>query len=222
MRVIKVNTSIHSVFFASDAHLDHLRDFVYGPRGFKTPEEHSVAIIKGINEHVGVDDVLIYLGDFSLNSSVERTKAYFRQIKCQNIYFIWGNHESNTSKIYKEALEREFGGPVPFEAYPIKWENVTFLGREAFFAIDKQTIFVSHFAHLIWEEMQHGVWHLCGHSHSNCTQINPECKEGKVLDVGVDNALRLTKSPVFSYEQVAEIMKRKEIVVVDHHNRNTT
>ena len=222
MKVLKFNTSVRKVFFASDAHLDHQRDFVYAPRGFTSPDEHTRAVIQGINAVVGVDDILIYLGDFTLNSSVDRTKAYFRQIKCQNIYFIWGNHESNTHKIYEEALEREFGGPVTFEAYPISWENVTFLGREAFIAVDKQTIFISHFAHLIWEEMQHGVWHLCGHSHSNCKQINPECVEGKILDVGVDNALRVYKSPVFSYEQVAEIMKKKKLVVIDHHNKTTT
>ena len=70
--------------------------------------------------------------------------------------------------------------------------------------------------------MQHGVWHLCGHSHGNYPNINADVTQGKILDVGVDNALKLEGLPVFTYEQVWNIMQKKEVVVKDHHNKNTT
>jgi len=224
MKALKFNTvqSNQNVFFASDFHLSHLRDFIWKPRGYVSHVEHTKAVIAGINEKVGVEDVLFYLGDFSLNSTPEETKNYFRQIKCKNVFFIWGNHESSTSQIYNEALREKFGGPVDFEAYPVQWENVTFLGREAFIAVNKQTLHLHHFAHLIWDSMQHGVWHLCGHSHGNCELINPDNKDGKILDVGVDNAIKQTGKHCFSFAEVAAIMNRKDIVVVDHHDKNTT
>lgn len=222
MKTLKFNTAHQKVYFASDFHLSHIRDFIWKPRGFTSHIEHTKAIIAGVNEVVGPDDVLFYLGDFSLNSTPEETKGYLRSLKCRKIYFIWGNHESSTSKIYQEALNDAFGGPVPFQAYPLDWENVTFLGTEAFVVVDGQTIHLHHFAHLIWDSMQHGVWHLCGHSHGNCEQINPECKEGKILDVGVDNALKLGGKPVLSFAQVAAAMAKKNLVVIDHHDKSTT
>jgi calcineurin-like phosphoesterase family protein len=221
MKVLKFSSSRDRIWFGSDFHLGHLRDFVWKPRGFTSHVEHTNAVIDRINKVVTEDDILFYLGDFSLNSNPEETKNFLRRIKCK-IFFIWGNHESSTSKIYKEALEDKFGGPVDFEAYPLVWENVTFLGTQAFISIDKQTIFLSHFAHYIWEDMQHGVWHLCGHSHGNCPEINIDATEGKILDVGVDNAIKKEGLPIMTFEMVWTHMQAKKVVVRDHHNRNTT
>ncbi len=220
MRVLKFDTSKQKIFFASDFHLSHKQEFIWKPRGFTSFAEHSKAVIDGINAKVGQNDILFYLGDFSLNSTPEETKGYFREIKCRNIIYLWGNHESNTIAIYKEALgiKGHFGVAV----YPFKWENVTFLGDYALVSINNQLIVLSHFAHLAWDNMQHGAWNLCGHCHGNAPLINPECKNAKVLDIGVDNALKMTGNPCFSFEEAKVIVDEKIFVPLDHHDKNTS
>lgn len=223
MQIYKFNNQ--KVFFASDFHLSHLRDFVWNARGFGSVKEHADTIIEALNQKVGENDVLFYLGDFALNSNPEEAKSYFRRIKCKNIHYIWGNHESSTSSIYKEALKNTFGALLPIipsQVYPFKWENVKFLGNSANISVNGQVIVLSHFAYFIWDMMQHGAWNICGHSHSNAPALNAEALEGKVFDVGVDNALKLTTSSCFSFEEIEAIMKKKPIVLRDHHNSQTT
>lgn len=223
MKVLKFNSSKQKIFFASDFHLSHIRDFIWKPRGFNTFESHTKAVIKGINEKVGADDILFYLGDFSLNSNPEETKNYFDQIACKNVYFIWGNHESSTRRLYDKAVADYFKVPPgTFDVYPFKVNNMTFLGNSAMIQIDNQLIVLSHFAHLVWDNMQHGAWNLCGHCHGNAPVINPECKEQKVLDIGVDNALKLTGQPCISFEEVKVVMDEKVFIPLDHHNEKTT
>lgn len=223
MKVIKLEGS--KTFFASDFHLSHLREFVWQARGFDSVKAHADAIIDSLNAKVKENDTLCYLGDYSLNSNPEETKNYFRRIKCRNIIYVWGNHESSTSAIYRETIKSTFGmllPVVPSEVYPLKWENVKFVGQNAFLAVGEQLIFISHFAHYIWDQMQHGAWNVCGHSHNNCPLLNASSDEGKILDVGVDNALKLTNSSCFSYAEVKAIMDTKRVVVRDHHNAQTT
>ena len=225
MKVLKFNTSENQkVFFGSDFHLSHLRDFVWQARGHNSVQSHADAVIDGINARVRENDILVYLGDYSLNSNPDETKEYFRRIKCKNILYVWGNHESSTRAIYRDAVKAALG-ILSFqhsEVYPLKWENVKFLGNSAFISVDDQMIVISHFAHYIWDMMQHGAWNICGHSHSNCPLLSVESDEGKILDVGVDNALKHTNSPCFSFEEVKAIMDKKRVVVRDHHNAQTT
>ncbi len=226
MRTPKFSTAKAKIFFASDFHLSHIRDFIWKPRGFASFEEHTKAVLAGINEKVGENDILFYLGDFSLNSTPPETRAFFRAIKCKNIYYIWGNHEANVQAIYQEAI-REFYVEkkmplIPEQVYPFKWENVTFLGNYIRISINNQPIVLSHFAFHIWDMMQHDAWNLCGHSHGNASIINADSEDGKIFDVGVDNALRLTGYPCFEFDEVKEIMATKKVVLHDHHNEKTT
>ncbi len=225
MKVLKFNG--RKVFFASDFHLSHKQPFIWQARGFTSIKEHADSIIDGINATVGEDDVLFYLGDFSLNSNLVETTDYFRRIKCQNIYYIWGNHESAPRLIYNTAVATALNGAKNVsmfgtDVYPFHWENVTFLGHYAIISVNNQLIVLDHFAHAIWDMMQHGAWNICGHSHGNCPPLNKDAVDGKIFDCGVDNALKIAKVPCFSFEQIAEIMERKNIVVIDHHNRETT
>jgi hypothetical protein len=53
---------------------------------------------------------------------------------------------------------------------------------------------------------------LCGHSHKNDKGINPDCLDGKILDVGVDNF----GGPI-SFAEIKKIMNKKSLKVTDHH-----
>lgn len=225
MKAPKFETSRTRIFFGSDFHLSHKQEFIWKARGFNSIEEHTKGIIDGVNNVVDRDtDILFYLGDFSLNSTPEETKSFFRTLKCKHIYYIWGNHESNTWSIYQNALREKFAplGIVPPEVYHFQWENVTFFGKSLMVVINGQVVVLSHFAQLIWDTMQHGAWNICGHSHSNCADLTPDANAGKILDVGVDVTLKYNQSPVISFEEVEGIMYKKKILVRDHHNKNTT
>lgn len=198
-----------NVYFASDFHFRHGKDFIYKARGFDTIEEHDEFILKNLRE-LNQDDVLFYLGDFSLNSSKEDTLRLLNSIYCET-YYILGNHENYVGHIIQDYQKGQ-------EFWPVYHKNITFLGVSQAVKIYGQDIYLSHMASLIWDRMQYGAWHLCGHSHGNCPQLNPEDKNsGKVLDVGVDNCLKLVQRPFISFEEVETILKNKAIKLVDHH-----
>ena len=59
------------IFFTSDTHFNHDREFIYGPRGFKTVQEMNGTLIKNWNETVGKDDDIYVLGDFFLGTDYD-------------------------------------------------------------------------------------------------------------------------------------------------------
>ena len=55
-----------NIWFTSDLHLGHDRDFVWGARGFNTLEEMEQAIVERINSKVQPEDYVYLLGDSML------------------------------------------------------------------------------------------------------------------------------------------------------------
>jgi hypothetical protein len=74
-------------------------------------------------------------------------------------------------------------------------------------------------APVIWDKMKYeNQVCLCGHSHGNFKDININTdKLGKILDVGVDNAIKHNGNAFFALEDVDAIMKTKAIKIHDHH-----
>ena len=206
-----------TTYFASDFHLDHDRDFIYGPRGFNNRDEHKDWILKECDSLDTLDE-LWYLGDFSLNSTPEKTWNYLRRIPCKK-HLIWGNHEGNTRRIFNEFVKRNFGDGVE-EVYPlfIPEINTVFHGYYKVLKSKQHPILVlSHFPHLIWDYMSKGSINLCGHSHGNCIQTSPSNTEGKIIDIGVDNCKKLFNKPFASLDQVLKIAEQKTVLSLDHH-----
>jgi len=212
-----MNTTKSRIAFASDFHLGHDREFIYGARGFNSIHEHNRWILQGLNAEIGYDDTLWYLGDFSLNTTVEQVLELFRRINCNNICYIWGNHESSTAKIYREAKKHAYPS-VPEEvevypvatAYPVSAKNITFLGNVHEAVIHHQRIVMQHYAPHVWNKSHRGAWALCGHSHGNNKEILPQARIGKVLDVGLDVARSYHLKPFFWFEDIVKIMNQKE------------
>jgi len=148
----------------------------------------------------------------------EQTAELFRRIHCRNIFYIWGNHESSTKKIYCEEMGKLIGNlECCEEVYPVTFENVTFLGNMVGTVIHHQRMTLQHYAPLAWDASHHGAWALCGHAHGSCLEILPEATNGKVLDVGVDVAMKHHGKPFFWFEDVVRIMNKKQIGHIDHH-----
>lgn len=177
-----------NTWFTSDTHFGHANIIKYSSRPFKTAEEMDNTIIHNWNAVVQPGDTVYHLGDFAVGGG--GAVPYFKRLH-GNILFCWGNHD-------KRLRELETGkmlyGPI---------EHVRHI------SVDGQRIFLSHYAHRVWDGSHRGVWHLYGHSHGTL----PDDPASLSFDVGLD----CTSMMPLSLRQVAERMAKKSYKPVDHH-----
>lgn len=81
------------IYFISDTHFNHDREFVYGPRGFKSIEEMNEALIKNWNETVTNEDDIYVLGDFFLGNDMEFIEKTLGRLNGL-IHLVVGNHDT--------------------------------------------------------------------------------------------------------------------------------
>jgi len=208
------------ILFASDFHWRHQKSFVWEARGFECHKAHSDFIENTVLELTD-KDLLFHLGDFALNTTEEDVQRFLNDIKCET-YLLAGNHPSGIKQSYQRAktdfLERNnfytTAEILPLSIAP----NVVFMGDQFLVSIDGRKFFCNHFASKTWDGMQHGWGYLHGHSHGGLEGSQPdELNDGKILDCGVDNALKYNKTPFFSFQEVCKILDKKPIKLVDHH-----
>lgn len=89
------------VWLTSDLHLCHDREFIWGPRGFKSVEEMNRAIIDNWNRVVSPADVVFVLGDLMLMDD-EKGLNYLRKLRGR-IIPVRGNHDSDNR--WKEYMK---------------------------------------------------------------------------------------------------------------------
>jgi calcineurin-like phosphoesterase family protein len=180
-------------------------------RGYKNAVECAEHQIQKINERVGVDDILWNLGDNFLNASDEQCKKWWGAIKCRNIKYLFGNHESCPYRRYKERIHEQYG-LNDVEVYPLKYSNIEFLGNHQEIQIGKQQIVMNHFPLRIWHNDSRAAWMLSGHSHLQDKGRRPEAEYQKALDVGWDY-----KNDVWSFSEIEDVMSTKSIQILDHN-----
>ena len=135
------------IFLTSDTHFGHDREFLWGPRGFTSSQEHDEAIIQNWNEVVSPDDIVYHCGDLMLGDNtygIECVKRLNGHIK-----LIRGNHDTDAKiKMYKEA---ELFEAIQF-AYRIRFKKYEYL--------------MTHYPTLVWNgEDPKPVWNIHGHDH---------------------------------------------------------
>ena len=81
------------IFFTSDTHFCHNKEFLYSGRGFSSIEEHDEELVKRWNEVVGNNDIVIHLGDICLNDN-EKAMTYIQRLN-GTIYWLRGNHDTD-------------------------------------------------------------------------------------------------------------------------------
>jgi calcineurin-like phosphoesterase family protein len=129
---------------------------------------------------------------------------------------LWGNHNNPHQKnVYRPMVEKilkplDLAGH--YTLYPVQYRNAKFLGDYYEVAVDGQMIVLFHYPISIWNEIQNGAWHLCGHSHYHFAPSTAEDSTSKILDVGWDGH----KKP-WSFDEIKEVMATKKVPVVDHH-----
>lgn len=145
------------IYFTSDLHFGHNKDFIYAARGFASFQEHDAAIIGNINEVVQENDTLYILGDIFLGKDYYYGIGCLEKINCKNIHIICGNHDTdNKIELYREC------------------ENVVEVAFAARLKYRKVSFFLSHYPTITdnYDDnddekfIQHTV-NLFGHTHQS-------------------------------------------------------
>lgn len=147
------------IYFTSDLHLNHDRDFIYGVRGFKSVDEMNKAIIENWNKTVSDSDTVYILGDIMLGDNKESIEL-FNKLKGQK-FIVLGNHDtSERAKIYAKA------------------PNTTVLGYAHLLKVNKQQFYLSHYPTIMRDDIMHFKMKrsapicLFGHIHQNIKFYN--------------------------------------------------
>jgi len=201
----------HKVYFTSDTHFNHAKNFIFEARGYKSVTEHNDALIAKINEVVRPEDTLIHLGDFCLNITPPEFAQILDRINCQNIAYIWGNHNSCIRKHYEDAVVTEYGKDM--EVYPYAVGKITYLGYYKELIVNGHMIVIHHYPHQIFNQMQKGAWQLSGHSHYTNPTTQLDSTDNKILDVGWDG-----HGKPLSFTEIQKIMMSKNHVKQDKHH----
>ena len=141
------------IYFTSDCHFSHDKDFLWRPRGFKNQWEMNEKIIENWNSIIQPDDDVYILGDIVL-SDTDSGIAALKQLKGK-IHIIRGNHDSDARiALYKTC-------PNVVEVCDAKWLK-----------IGKQSFFLSHYPcltdnHDDDKPLNRRIISLCGHTHTS-------------------------------------------------------
>jgi calcineurin-like phosphoesterase family protein len=156
------------IWLTADGHFGHENIIKYEHRPFSSVEEMDRILIRNINDLVGPDDELWYLGDFTMERNFGYVRDYREQILCHNIHFIRGNHD------------RDFSQAGVFSS----WADYAEIGR---LARDGYMACLSHYPYLSWNRMLYGTIMCHGHIHSQ-PEYNARNRAMGVrrYDVGVD------------------------------------
>jgi len=109
------------IYFTSDWHIGHDKEFLWGKRGFTNIFDHDTAVIKNCNKLVQPEDELWILGDLAMGINEQEWDRIFYNIKCQNVHFVIGNHDSDKRiDKYIDEYRFEFHGYVDVMKYSKK------------------------------------------------------------------------------------------------------
>lgn len=193
-----------NVFFTSDFHLFHQNIIRFDSRPFSDLSEMHEEIIKGWNEKVSNDDIVIYLGDISFHKGRDEDK--FNEILNRlngKIYYIIGNHD-NFDKI--KNIKR-FEKVVDYLEVRIK--HITKERPEI-----KETLFCCmHYPIYVWNKCHHGSYMIHGHSHMSLSEDDYH-KTRRIFDVGCNGS---NYRPI-SYLELIEIGEKIDYRIIEKHH----
>lgn len=225
-----------NIWFTSDTHAYHkniagkaVSKWNSGYRNFNDEFEMTDAIVKGINDNVKEDDTLYHLGDWSFGG-IQNIWNFRKRLNVKTIHLCLGNHDQHIENNNRELPNVRRVEPYShtlIEGKSIGGEYCDYvLARDLFSSVQNilvtkhghHTFFLSHYSHRVWQGFHKGWIHLYGHSHSFLEYL----PHGKSMDVGMDNAKKLLgEYRPFSIEEIIDIMSKRDIVLLDHHNENT-
>lgn len=152
------------IWFTSDLHFNHDREFIVQARGFKSVEEMNKAIIERFNSKVAPEDIVYILGDTIMGDSAAGEELV-KQLNGHKV-FLLGNHDTRP----REEIYNKYGVEVCYA-------KVIKLKKKSFYLSHYPTITANY-------DEPHPVINLFGHTHqtTNFYNDNPH-----MYHVGVDS-----------------------------------
>ena len=139
------------IYFTSDTHFGHDREFIYGPRGFKNLHDMENTIITNWNKTVKPEDEVYLIGDFFLGTDLDFVRNTIDNLN-GSIHIIRGNHDTDAKiDLYKNLAK----------IIDVEWAKVIKVGGRSFY--------LSHYPTLTADlnsSPKHAVFNLFGHTHS--------------------------------------------------------
>ena len=177
------------VFFTSDPHFYHDKDFVWQVRGFKNIDEMNAEIVRRWNERVMPDDDIYVLGDLTLGN-IDAGIALIATLNGK-LHIMRGNHDTD------KKVERYLELPNVIE---VKYADVLKYGKAVFWMGHYPTITANYDDDKPWAK--HVVC-LFGHTHQEQPFYNDN---PYMFNVGMD-AHNCT--PI-SIEEIIETIRNKK------------
>lgn len=161
-------------------------------------------LIKNWNSCVEPNDNAYLLGDIMMGSS----KCWESTLSKLNgkLHLVCGNHDK---KFKKQTYVMDRFEWIK-DYYELRVQDPDSANGKS------QLLVLQHFAPMVWNESHRGSWALSGHSHGSLDEWH---RQRLSLDVGVD-AESSNYKPL-SYEEIRDIMSKKSVNYVDHHNSQT-
>lgn len=139
------------IYFISDCHFGHDREFAFGPRGFSNIDEMHKALIENWNKTVTDEDDIYVVGDFFLGTDWEFIKNTLNTLKGR-IHLIIGNHDT----------------PAKITEYTA-WDNIVEIADALRVKYKKRTFFLCHYPTFtagLEQDPHRAVINIFGHTHS--------------------------------------------------------
>ena len=156
-----------NIWFSSDLHFGHSREFLFKPRGFSNIKDMNDQIVQNFNSVVGENDEVYLLGDLTLGD-LDAAIPYLTQLN-GHIHVIRGNHDTDRRVEFYKSL-----GWDVHDALRVRWGEYTF--------------FLCHYPTMTFnmeqEYLSQATLCLYGHTHQKTNFYNdiPYC-----YHVGVDS-----------------------------------
>lgn len=199
------------VLFWGCFHFDHNKEFLYKNRGFNSVEEHNDTLVRSWNEKVeemNGEVVGVLLGDTMFgHGGLDKFEHLLGSLNYTHLYLCSGNHSAGFKQAIKDSN---------FEQN----HAVTFMPNYFELIVKRQPIACSHYPILSWNGQGAGTWHLYSHVHGSLwnSDLGRAYKESgaKQYECSVEE----NPYPI-SFQQLKDIMSKRESVSFDHHGPNT-
>lgn len=161
---------LNKIWFSSDLHFSHDRDFIWKDRGFSSVDEMNETIIKNFNNLIDDDDELFLLGDIIMGDTATSIE-YLKRLNGK-IHIVRGNHDS----VKKLSYYRDC-------------ENVISISEGEYFDYHKYHFYLSHYPTIcsnfdVGEPLRKRMVSLCGHIHTK--DCFSDINKGLIFHVEVD------------------------------------
>ena len=217
MKKISLKSKDQRIWFVSDLHLGHAKDFILNPRNYTNVDEALAHQWLMLTETIKPEDIVFNLGDAVIGAA-ERSVEYAKRVvflPCKQQYYLWGNHNAGMQQLYDECRHEIGLLADDVEIYPLNYPNSPFVfaGHRIEIFIDGHPVVLDHYPIASWNHLSKGGYNIHGHCHRNLK----EDLTLKRLDVGWEWLRR----PVEWNEIVRELSPRKA-KAPDHHGPDIT